>query len=737
MVNQNRNVVSTIKSKLVAAVAMLLVGVFMVISSSYAWFTLSTAPEVTGIYTSVGANGNLEMALVPSSGALTDIETGVNKSGNNNAWGNLVDLSQGYGLEKIQLLPSRLSVTLTNGKYQVTGLLAPKYGADGRIEGELSDVSQGYYVESKYPATDTRNGKITNNSWVVGSEGGVTALGTASGMSAQQTAWNQYKRKANEALAAAQNIAAATFKSYGTPLANVVMTRAMKGEGATFDLYFVENMLDMFIGSENAAGVDDKLEEAAKWYFAAKAAEALYNDDDNWNTFVTALEADQIDVMTLTANGTETMSVTVNGEPMTIRYNANLVNFVEKCKSIENTLADAKDAYETAETNTELEAATEIETNKEGETVSTKEKLNANWTTTSNILIATGFLNYNAITVNGKTTEEIKNMMGGTSLGSGDIPEELVNFGMAFAQNGSVEFNSGSGVHADIADLTGEYQEEISVHLTVNGSSFKNDYVKLRTKVGEGKRIDLYGALTEQPKDNDNSDTVKYITDFYGYQLDFAFRTNAQGSNLMLQTEAAGRIYETNGSEATQGHGSTMTFAFGDDPSFTVDQAKNLMSAIRIVFIDEGNNIVGLGLLAQGTKQTDGTVVFAEGSHTVSNNKEITSKIYLYDYTIDTNGVLVVGDKKMVGTGTEAKADNTLMSLGQNEATKLSVIVYLDGDIVDNSMVAAGSSSSLVGSLNLQFSSSADLVPMDYAGLQGGGETTTETEAATEAPAGN
>ena len=57
-----------IKSKLIAAICMLLVSSIMMVSTTYAWFTLSTAPEVTGINTSVGANGNLEMALLPMSG---------------------------------------------------------------------------------------------------------------------------------------------------------------------------------------------------------------------------------------------------------------------------------------------------------------------------------------------------------------------------------------------------------------------------------------------------------------------------------------------------------------------------------------------------------------------------------------------------------------------------------------------------------------------------------------------
>ena len=52
-----------IKKKLSAAIIMLLLSCIMVVTSTFAWFTLSTAPEVTGISTTIGGNGNLEIAL--------------------------------------------------------------------------------------------------------------------------------------------------------------------------------------------------------------------------------------------------------------------------------------------------------------------------------------------------------------------------------------------------------------------------------------------------------------------------------------------------------------------------------------------------------------------------------------------------------------------------------------------------------------------------------------------------
>ena len=57
------------------------------------------------------------------------------------------------------------------------------------------------------------------------------------------------------------------------------------------------------------------------------------------------------------------------------------------------------------------------------------------------------------------------------------------------------------------------------------------------------------------------------------------------------------------------------------------------------------------------------------------------------------------------------------MALTQNQAHALSVLVYLDGTQVTNADVAATGSTSMTGTMNLQFSSSATLVPMEYADL--------------------
>ena len=150
-----------IRNKMMAAISMLLVSTVMMVSSTYAWFTLSTAPEVTGITTNVGANGNLEMMLLTGSldedgktqigsyySNADDLDV-VSKVGDsvaatadatisNVTWGNLVDLSDGsYGLNNITLAPARLNITSgvagANDTVSSTILNATSYGSDGRV----------------------------------------------------------------------------------------------------------------------------------------------------------------------------------------------------------------------------------------------------------------------------------------------------------------------------------------------------------------------------------------------------------------------------------------------------------------------------------------------------------------------------------------------------------------------------------------------------------------------------
>ena len=59
------------------------------------------------------------------------------------------------------------------------------------------------------------------------------------------------------------------------------------------------------------------------------------------------------------------------------------------------------------------------------------------------------------------------------------------------------------------------------------------------------------------------------------------------------------------------------------------------------------------------------------------------------------------------------KEDAALLELPQNSPAIVTVVVWLDGDQVDNSMVSDSGKQSMSGVLNLQFASSADLMHSD------------------------
>ena len=86
------------KEKVVAAALMMVIAVCVTVTASYAWVTLSAAPEVTSIDTTVAANGSLEIALANGTGSApgksavgdsTGAGTAVNIA--NHTWGNLVN----------------------------------------------------------------------------------------------------------------------------------------------------------------------------------------------------------------------------------------------------------------------------------------------------------------------------------------------------------------------------------------------------------------------------------------------------------------------------------------------------------------------------------------------------------------------------------------------------------------------------------------------------------------------
>ncbi len=244
----------------------------------------------------------------------------------------------------------------------------------------------------------------------------------------------------------------------------------------------------------------------------------------------------------------------------------------------------------------------------------------------------------------------------------------------------------GSGVFADIADFTDDY----SAMITVMGTNVE---IVTRTLQDTPYLLALAAGVKDLEAADGSGDAVQVaeLTTTYGYALDMAFRCNAAVSDLLLQTAAVQRVYSDSSSASTMGGGSYMEFSTGNT-DLTLEKIIQLMDAVRVAFIDDQGTLLKVAKLNTSNRSVVDGVVKAP--------------LYLYDYSFsEEDGAMIMGERQ--------KTDNVITSLEQNVAKAVSVVVWLDGDIVDNTMVSATQSASLSGVLNLQFASSATLIPAD------------------------
>lgn len=648
-----------VKKKLMGAVCMLLVASIMVVSSTYAWFTLSTAPEITGISTSVGANGNLEMALLNTAnyGDLTKISSAVGDSSakagttavqSNVTWGNLVDLrDESYGLKKIMLMPAALSVQNADaGSYKVntnTLLGTPVYGADGRVV----DISGTTY-------TGTWN--TTANSWAYSTtqtEYGVRAIGANDNLTAQQAGLLTAKSDYNKALTAAKSIIQNALTTNGQNLASAVTTLAMNSTDATLSPEQQAAIEAMVTASDNA------LKQIDLAYIAVLRAAATTLDSQTYTTAIAAL------------NGINTYAAAVTA------LQDKGVTIPEALKTAAEKLAAQKQAVTAADTAIKATAP-------DYKTALTK-------------LVDTTKVTINGYNATAKTGEEAKNLMGEDGNINSTFMSTVISDGGAM-----VEMPDDSGVFAYIGSVAGNYAAATKVTVEFKGLKLTDMPATMKTVATLDTTVTDALNLVQA---NGTSTGDISLSDTYGYALDMAFRTNAANSYLKLQTAAAQRVYSDSTSEATQGGGSTMTFtaATADDGTALLKDAQivSLMQSIRVAFIDPDNGtLYGIATLENITANAAGTGM--TGELTLKDVSDLNT----------TTNTFKLNNR----TGTDDE-NAKLMQLEQNVAKKMTVLVYLDGHDVDNGDVA-NAASSMTGTLNLQFSSSATLKPMDNTALR-------------------
>ena len=752
-----------LKTKLMAAISMLLVSSLMMVTSTYAWFTLSTAPEVTGITTAVGANGNLEMALIPTDGLpkgvagdygiTTEVgDSAKDASLKNITWGNLVDLSDNtfYGMDKLTLYPSELNVATWDDENtklnptQIAGtiLSTPVYGSDGRI----SSLSAN---------TTTSTFSSADKVFPQNSENGVRAVGTASGMTDRQLAYRNYRSSASTAMAQAKTFASQSLNINGAALANIALAHGVDDDAthSQKDVTALLAIVDDLLGTDDTTGVLEYIENAYKYYVIAYAASNAFADPNGDKDTTDAIMNDT--AFKAFQNEMEALGTI---EEVIAYLNTNSITIQDPIGLAMSALVTTKATVKEAQTGLlEVQAAHGIDAT------------DITWSEISTPLHK--LANTDRMKINGYEASTVKDNLNA-------IVGEVAKGGGL-----KVTISTGGGVYADVADHCGDFNAQINIDEVTYGGTTLTDMparMETNTTVDDGYGdvyLGILSTVVTNAKEPVGAGQTMPITDFFGYIIDLGFKTNAAESNLLLATTPVDRIYKDGGNEETMGHGATMTFT-STTTDFTATQLAELMDAIRIVFFDPSSNEVF------ATAKLD----MANGAYTVVGGNTITANIYLYEnvasattyreatndetathvavpvyrealdtetatHILDADGTTyreptgdetathVIGSYNYVEAASGAthvavtvaggavlEKDQTkavITALTQNTAKAVSVLVYLDGRYVTNADVAATAETSMTGSMNLQFSSSANLTPMNYTPLMEQGDTAT------------
>lgn len=707
---------SALRGKLMGATAMLLVAATLMATASYAWFVLSTAPEVTGINTQVGANGALEIALLNTTTYNdlsllqdADFDEGVTADtvDTNLNWGNLVNLnSNKYGLDKITLMPSRLHINKNGNDFAIatTLLKTPKYGEDGRILGLETGTSYATFNQTKDQFSNAN-------------EYGVRAVGTASSMTVFQRQLNQAQAAIATSMAAARTAASRSLNSQGATLANIALKHAV-GTNETYTKDDIQSMLALAQGMKTALNnIDAALRQVYVAYICSNMDTSV-NEDTLVGT-----------IATITDTNTTWAQLQNDYRGVETKY-TQMTTYINKLTAttanVDNCIADC---------NTLLESNGEI-----------------TWEHIYNTMAP--LVKFDRMTLNGYTIDKLLEIK--KNEGTEGVITAVV--GNMSGSGILVTVPSGSGLLSDVADFAGDY----SATVTVTGLKQLHEKMPL-----DELNVNMTTATTENPLHLTDCSTIirgmeakgataagNAITDYYGYALDLALRTNAPGkTKLMLQTDPMNRIYEgSNDNPDLQGGGSFMEFT--SNANMSAAKMVRMMDAIRVVFMGRDNVVYSIAKLdctlgkdvyratTQAEKEqyenmpyvlddtkTGVAVQYAdciteeqynllpgESAVTFTGDGKVKAQLYLYNFHKTTAG----DDNHETGglTIDEKKSAAEITELMENQPKLVTALVYMDGSFVHNSDVASNSAQSMTGKLNLQFSSSATLIPAVDTALQ-------------------
>lgn len=745
-----------IKAKLMAATSLLLVSAILLSLTTYAWFILSTAPEVTEMQTTAGANGSLEIALqtgesangildrVGSSSAVGSLKEA------NSTWGNVVDLSDDtYGLQGLSLLPARLNMNADGRTVRKSSpLIMPLFGQDGRIS-ELANLNSMRYDDETgaYVAGQDKHGVL------VYADDKSIANGTKDETRLDRqglidTTREQIVKLRADLRADLVDTMDNNQQGISKILYNTVNLKEVLGEAnPNGSWYSQEDYKTILTLLASFSSVQEKAARSVRHALLACAAADTANYPVDTQTGVSEeLSALYAKYLTLPMKSDDVTNETVYSIAV-----ANKDKLAEN--SAQTSLIAAYDSVMQA-----AEAADEVQTRissarekllspsiaqqaaKPSLTEDEKKEFSKAISASILELFSVDAAIKNSVYI---TDEQDPAKPPRTLANEINMSKEKKYYSYKNTENGKPQtcfyMLGGSGLFSAMATLAGDYESgpikgsnkigprkiyaTTQIRSTVSAPPAEDVPVPYGETFGfspennTGCLQSVYAATSGLKADG----SVKYVitsaerVNAYGYAVDLAFRSSEIG-NLLLQQDAKDRVTgeasdktpegRLPSTSTTQGNGSTVEFwlrrsgqEYMEGSDSAMDRAKNLLQCLRVAFLKDAGEWTVLGVAAVDTN----SIILSEADN--GQTVKATAKLTLYSTTV-VDGVLTLKD---------AKTDQSITQLGVNTPTAITALVYLDGDEVQNAFLTPDKPFSLSGSINLQFATDAkDLKPMEY-----------------------
>lgn len=659
------------REKLSAAGLGLLVATIVAVSATFAWITLSRAPEVTGIATTLSGNGALEIALSKPDGSQPDnfdIDEGAPAKtdvvSSNLQWGNLVNLSDAsYGIDNLALRPAQLNTSnLLNSP-----LWGASYGGDGRITQLDSNYAYAKYKDGTFiTSKDLGVRAIATYTTTIGDASQREYIEVRDAVTAAHQA-------VNEAYGNDRDGVPTKFGALGTMISKYAQDKLDGSSPGTNLAPYLGNMIPLY---EAVQGVMEKQKEA---YVALANLQSYLHANNTGGEYKPMTWKELVDnQLDYTAQDSKTDSK--NGVVSLV----GLKDFIKDLGIIENDVSllhQYKADYE--------ENGTAYYWSTWSKTEELKYPLNT---------IVAHLIDHGSMTIDLNDDGKERKV---TGLGKNDASALLSANGKnrkAYVYNGVLKRLEQLAVDESYRlNGRGECTIRVSYVLTITV------YGKAYTKASGASDFALNYSRSTEGKELVPSDQV--AEDTYGMVVDFWVRTNHETTKLTLEgatvTDEEGEVLRYDGvnriwgatgaaesgtltrESTTQGGGSCYVY-YADTPE---DQSRSLrlLEAMKVAFVSASGE-----LLAQGEMDTQ---------NYWAQNGRITVPLALNSETKTTYTYKDKQNNELVG--------RAITTLQMDDAQRITAIVYLDGTQLTNDMVLAASE--IQGQLNLQFGSSENL----------------------------